>query len=559
MAVEGTGHEIRRPEGDMVTESVNAAETQQTARIAAEDRVPTTDTDSTAVHAPRSGSDTAASPVAASAGPLTPTAHASRRRSRLHSSWQFIAFALVFLLGGAAFIAITPPGLNPDEPTHVYRAWQVAHGGLVSEVADGQPGSSEGSIGGMIPAGWPELFEGAHFRSGFLDSPDFRDLDWSELASIKPGDHLRFLDFTNTAQYAPVAYVPQAAAIWVGEGLDLGVLATLELGRAFGLVVVAGLLLLAARLTPVGRLAFFAVGLFPSVISQAGAFSADGVTIGLCVLATALVLRWGLREGAPGWWRWCLLGLLFVGIALVKPTYAPLAVIAAVIPALNPAARKLKPLLSAAAVIVVAAVSTLGWLSVTSFITKGVNPLNDPAEQKAWVIAHPLAFLKAAFRSLVLDYPTGLTDQKGELWRGLFGSFSWLRTPLPILFVVLLVVVVVVALLTVEPHERTAVLRLRRSVLWRIAMGAGAVFVVGAVCLALYIYYTPTHGMVLQGVQGRYFLPVLPAVVLLFLGGRLVSTRGIRTFVFVGAAVASVAGLAVLDLHFYNSFLPYWG
>lgn len=482
-----------------------------------------------------------------------------RSRSWLATWWQFVAFGLVFLLGGAAFIAITPPGLNPDEPTHVYRAWQVAHGGLVSEVSSGQPGSSKGSIGGMVPAGWPALFEGAHFRSGFLDDPDFRDLDWSQLASIKPGDHLRFLDFTNTAQYAPVAYVPQVVAIWVGQGLDLGVLATLELGRAFGLVVVAGLLLLAARLTPVGRLAFFAVGLFPSVISQAGAFSADGVTIGLCVLATAVVLRWALRDGAPGWWRWCLLAVLFVGIALVKPTYAPLAVIAAVIPVLNPAARRIRPLLSAVAVVVVAAVSTLGWLSVTSFITKGVNPLNDPAEQKAWVIAHPVAFLKAAFRSLVLDYPTGLTDQKGELWRGLFGSFSWLRTPLPVLFVVLLVVIVVVALLTVEPHERTAVARLRGSVLWRVALGAGAVFVVGAVSLALYIYYTPTHGMVLQGVQGRYFLPVLPAVVLLFLGGRLLSTRGIRTFVFVGAAVATVAGLAVLDLHFYNSFLPYWG
>jgi uncharacterized membrane protein len=485
--------------------------------------------------------------------------HGHRETSWLRSSWQFVAFLLVFLLGGAAFIAITPPGLNPDEPTHVYRAWQVAHGGVVARVADGEPGASEGSIGGEIPAGWPALFGEAHYQRGFDDPTTFRDLDWSALAAIKPGDRLQFLDFTNTAQYAPVAYVPQVVAIWIGDGLHLGVLATLELGRVLGLLAVAGLLLAAARLAPVGRLVFFAVGLFPSVVSQAGAFSADGVTIGLCVLATAVVLRWGLRAGSVGWWRWCLLGLLFVGIALVKPTYAPLAVIAAVIPVLNPAARSVRPLLSAATVIVVAAVSTLGWLSATSFITKGVNPLNDPAEQKAWVIAHPLAFLKATFRSLVLDYPTGLTDQKGEIWRGLFGSFSWLRTPLPMLFVVLLVVVVVVALLTVEPHERAAVARLRGTVLWRLGLGAGAAVVVGAVSLALYIYYTPTRGLVLQGVQGRYFLPVLPAVVLLFIGNRFVSTRGVRTFVFVGAAASVVAGLGVLDLHFYDSFLPFWG
>ncbi len=483
-----------------------------------------------------------------------------RSTSWLRSSWQFIAFLLVFLLGGAAFIAITPPGLNPDEPTHVFRAWQVAHGGFVSVESENQPHVRDGEVGGVVPTAWPALFAESHYQRGFEDPTTFRDLDWSKLASLHASaDDTGWVTFTNTAQYAPVAYVPQVVAIWVGEALDLPVLVTLELGRALGLLAVAGLLLAAARLTPVGRLAFFAIGMFPSVVSQAASFSADGVTLGLCVLATAVVLRWSLRDGPLGWWRWLLLGVLFVGIALVKPTYAPLAVIVLAIPFRNPAARSWRAIASTAAVAVSAMVALLGWLRATSWISTGVNPLNDPAEQRAYVIGAPFAFVKATLKSLVFDGPTGLTDQKGEIWRGVFGSFSWLRSPLPMVFVILLVVVVVLAILTVEPHERAAVRALRGGVVWRVVVAAGAAAVIGAVCLALYIYYTPTKGLVLEGLQGRYFLPVLPAVVLLFLGGRLVSTRGVRPFVFIACAVAIGAGIATVDLHWYNSFLPYWG
>lgn len=475
------------------------------------------------------------------------------------SSWQSIAFLLVFLLGGAAFIAVTPPGLNPDEPAHVYRAYQVAHGGMIADEAHGIQGIHDGDPGGYIPTAWPKLFADAHFTRGFEDTTSFRDLDWSALAAITDDGDRAWQTFTNTVQYPPVAYVPQVIALKIGEALHLGMLAQLELGRAIGLLFVAGLLLGAARLAPVGRLLFFAVGLLPSVVAQAASFSADGVTIGLCVLATALALRWALREGSPGWWRWVVLGALFVAIALVKPTYAPLAVIVAAIPVLNRSARRPWSLVSAGTVIVVAAGVTLAWLRATSWVTQGVNPLNDPAAQRTFLLHNPLVFVKAVLRSLFLDYPTGLTDQKGEIWRGVFGSFSWLRAPLPMFFVLLLTVALVLALLVVEPHERAAVTRLRSGVLWRVPVAAGAAIAVGGVCLALYIYYTVNEGQWLQGLQGRYFLPVLPAVLLLFIGGRLVSTRGIRIAVFAVAAASVVAGLVTVDLHFYQSITPYWG
>jgi uncharacterized membrane protein len=472
--------------------------------------------------------------------------------------WQFVAFVLLFVIGGAAFAVITPPGLNSDEPAHVYRAWQVAHGGLVSAEASGIKGISDGDPGGYVPTAWVQLFADAHFTRGFDDPTSFRDLDWSALRAMHDDGERQWQTFTNTVQYPPVAYVPQVIALRLGEALHLGLYAQLLLGRVFGLLAVTGLFLGAARLIPVGRLVVFAVGLFPSVVSQGAAFSADGVTIGLSVLATALVLRWALRSVPPGWWRWTVLGAVFVAVALVKPTYAPLAVIVLLVPVLQPAARRLRPLLAAGGVVLVAAVATLGWLRATSWVKDGVNPLNHPDAQKAFVLAHPASFVKATLRALFLDYPTGLTDQKGEIWRGVFGSFSWLRAPLPMAFVILLVIALVLAVLVVEPHERRAVAVLRRGVLWRVVLGGAVVGTVAGVCLALYIYYTEDRGQSLQGLQGRYFLPVLPAFALLFVGARLVSMRGVRTFVFAAGAVSILAGLVVTDLHFFQSVVPSW-
>ncbi|MCJ1713369.1 DUF2142 domain-containing protein [Curtobacterium sp. VKM Ac-2922] len=518
---------------------------------------------------PATESTPATSPTVPLGAETPTTAHRvddPRRRTPVRSGftgpgalWQYIAFLLLFVLGGATFIAVTPPGLNPDEPAHVYRAYQVAHGGLVAQEAKGIEGIHDGDPGGYIPTAWPKLFSESHFTRGFDDETSFRDLDWSALAALHEDGTTGWQTFTNTVQYPPVAYVPQAVALRVGEALGLGVLAQLELGRALGLLAVAGLLLAAARLTPVGRLAFFAVGLLPSVVGQAASFSADGVTIALCFLATALALRWALREGAPTWWRWVLLGVLFVAVALVKPTYAPIAVVAAVIPVLNPAARRLWHLVGAGAVIAIAAGVTLGWLRATSWVTQGVNPLNHPDQQRAFLLEHPLVFVKAVFRSIVLDYPTGLTTQKGEIWRGVFGSFSWLRAPLPMAFVILLVITLVLSMLVVERHERGAVARLRSGVLWRVVVVVAITIVVAGVCLALYVYYTEDRGQWLQGLQGRYFLPVVPAVMLLFIGGRLVSTRGVRVVVFAVAAVSLVAAIVTIDLHFYQSVTPFWG
>jgi uncharacterized membrane protein len=481
-----------------------------------------------------------------------------RTRDR-RSVWQFVAFLVVFLVGGAAFIAVTPPGQNSDEPAHVQRAWQVAHGGLVATEAHDVPGVPDGAAGGFLPRQLGEFFEEAHFERGFQDDALFRDLDWSKLGSYADDGHDEWVTFTNTVQYPPVAYVPQVLAIWVSDALHLPFLVMIELGRVFGLLVVAGLLFLAAKLTPVSRTAVFAVGLLPSTIGQGAAFSADGVTIALSVLATVLTLRYALRSAALGWPRWVLLGVVFAAVALVKPTYAPLAILVVLIPVLNTAARRIWALVATGVVVVAAAAVTLFWLHLTSWVNAGVNPANDPTLQKAYVLHHPFAFVSAFVKSVVLDGPTGLTDQKGEIWRGVFGDFAWLRAPLPMLFVLVLAVGLVLAMLVIEPRERAAVARLRHGVLWRIGTVAAIVVVVGAVAAALYIYYTPTYGTVLMGLQGRYFLPVLLAVMLLFVGNRVIRQEHVWTFVFAASAVSVAAAIVTIDLRFYDSILPVFG
>lgn len=483
--------------------------------------------------------------------PVADVAPTGRRRpGRPRRSTVF--FLLAFLLGGAAFIAVTPPGQNPDEATHFYRAWQIAQLNLVSdEASEVTDRTDDPAIGGIVPSGAPAMFDAAKMTGGFDESVKFDDLDAGELLSFTSDSAPTFVGFVNTAAYPPVAYVPQVLAIWVGELTGAPLLVTLYLGRVAGLLAGALVITAALRLAVVGRWPMLALALLPATVSQAASFSADGMTIASAFFVTALVLRMATAPHRASTWTWAGLAASFVVVALVKPTYAPLAAIVLVVPLLNRAERTIRGASWTALAIAAAAVPTLLWARVIEFVDYGVNPANDVDLQTAYVLENPLRFVRAAFNIFVLDMPNGLTDQKGDLYRGIFGDFAWLRAPLPMLFLLALVVVLVLSVLVADPAERPVLARLRRSWLWRYVLVGAAVGTSLGVAGALYLYYTPTYGQVVQGLQGRYFLPVLLALLTAFLGNRLVSERGVRTAMGVVLVLSLAAGVAIVHLRYF--------
>jgi uncharacterized membrane protein len=442
---------------------------------------------------------------------------------------------------------------------HVLRAVQVSEGGLIAEENKAGVGNEEGRlIGGEVPISVVDALEEMNsFRPLGLDERPATRPDWTTILGYDGGGPREFAGFTNTAPYPPLAYLPSILAIFFGKLFGLPVVIWVYLGRALNLLATGAMMVLALRITPVARWVFFGVAALPGMIGQLSAFGADGMTFATCFLTTAYILRLAFQKRRVTAWQTVALAGLGVAVALVKPSYLPLGLLLLLIPILNRHGAAGRRWLCTSLAAVPAVVVALVWLGATAFIDIGVNPANDASAQKAFVLRSPLAFAKAMWNTFILDYPSGVSVGSGSIYREIFGSFASLQAPVPMVFVLLLMAALTLTVFLRSSHDNSFVPVAGRGILSRGIVIATALLTVVATAAALYLYFTPTFGTSVQGLQGRYFLPELLLILIGFSGAnRLARQNGPKGFVVLVLAVSLVAAACVTYNRFWTALPP---
>lgn len=456
-------------------------------------------------------------------------------------------FVPIFLLFGAIFVFLIPPGWNSDEPAHIMRAQQLSTGKIFADVNIGTNGAKE--IGGDIPVGIRDLLVATRVwgEGGVFDS-NFTVGNVHALVSTEAetGQATVSVDFRNTAIYSPIAYLPQMPAFWVGKILSLSFASIVLLGRLFGLITVAAAVFFAIRLTPIGKWVFFAVALLPAFVSQAASFSADPAVLGFATLFAAYLMRVILQERAPRTGQYAALLAIGVGLSLTKVAYAPLLVLVFLIPLCNRQARTRKDFLSAGLGLLMAVLPALVWSKLVGpATTVSLNPAADPSNQLSGIIDHPIAFARVVYRTFLT------TELPGDLLSSFFGNFVWLTTPLPTAYVCLAVYALIASVLVRDPRETRwldpgpAIWYFRGGLL---LVAAGTVLVVAA---GIYITFSAVDARVVEGLQGRYFLAVLPLAMLAFYGNTLLRQRAVNLSIVVVVVVVLLGGVAALVNRLY--------
>jgi hypothetical protein len=421
-------------------------------------------------------------------------------------------------LFGLFFALATPPHDPPDEARHHARAWLISGGnfGVVGR-APGHDASVPRAIVRLHAPG--HHYSDEQLREGRLPSNTRRTQPhaWSELPAKLRGSLPRWelVPVLYTSSYPPAVYVPYLPALWLARALDLSAAAGLVLARLSGLAAWLAGIAVVLRIAPAQRWLLCAAALLPISVFQAASLSGDGLT--------QVVLFWWLAEclraagrGAGGLGVRGAIRLLIPPLALgfVKPGYAPLALAALALP-LRPRPR----LALGAAALAAAALPTLWWAGVAA--AADVPPLIPGANlagQLQHALAHPLDFLAAAAGTVAALWPAWL-----EGWVGNLGHFD-VEIPGA---VTALGLAAVAASATLEPNPLRLAARL-----WLLAAFVAAAL---AVLAMAYLGWTPVGSRVIQGVQGRYFLPMLP-----FALAALPAAPGFVRSGLTGAVVASL-------------------
>lgn len=396
---------------------------------------------------------------------------------------------LVFALLTALFLVWNmPPFQAPDELSHLDRANLTTAGRLVAK----RVRSTDGSL---VAGGLSDV-------EIWLAQEPFADLPFNPRAKADQTDYARAATvawdaprleapFPGSATYPPFAYLPQSAAILGSKIAGKSIVDTLYLARAANALACGVVGFLAIALARRSRLFLFSLLLLPTATSLYAAVTNDGMLIALGALGAAAVAR-PLHEGRP--MRGGEIVLASVCFALLGMTKLPYALMAFVL--LAAPAEKPRQRWAAVTAVLLVSVGWMAWMAASV-----QTPLNrpgmviDPGGQFRFLLSRPWAVVSIAMQTLSASWTSYATTFVGVL--------GWLDTPLPRPFYPLAWMVLGLAALAAASRGR--------SLAWKRAPAAAALtvaLVCGAIFGALYVGWNPVAAPAVEGVAGRYFLPV---------------------------------------------------
>ena len=403
------------------------------------------------------------------------------------------AFLVLGLCAGMLFLFLTPPMQVPDEPAHLYRAYQVSEGRLRGERLGFESG---GVLPRSVPASAEVLDQGVAFH------PDRRVDPRVVLAEIRrplaPQDRA-FVAFPGSVVYSPVPYIPQGIALAAGRWMGLPPLGLIYLGRLANLLAGVWLAWMAIRLTPVLKPAFLLLALMPMSVFQRSSLSADACTNGLALLIAALALEMAFGAGGPVRLpRKLLFVALSALLALCKPMYLTVPLLSLMIPPGRLGGRG-PTLLFLGILLGTAAGASIGWARAVQGIYTPYWVGCDPGLQIRHLVTEPRAVLGIA-RDALACFP--------RLLLGMVGVMGWLDTRLPVsLRVAYLAALALAAAWEPEPGIRFGI----RARAFAISLFALSYLLIGVL---IFVLATPVGALSIKGLQARYLIPVAPIALL---------------------------------------------
>lgn len=420
----------------------------------------------------------------------------------MHRIFQtHILFVIIALVFGLAFIFVIPPYWGVDEDVHFDRAYQISTGVLLEKKLP------TGLYGGYLPTGIVVLNNDVKSDllaiKGNVGEVNSRQLNiYNRLDATKLSGKVQTRDFTGSGVYSPLAYLAPALGIVISRAIDPtvgSVLVGARLATLFAYVaIVSGALYLLRNHR--SRWLVFVVALLPMSIFQASIINVDSLAIGLSIMLFAqLIVIWTqkkeLNNRQLAW-----LTLTAMGLTLSKPNYFILVLAICFLPVRLLGQRR-KLYVRFLLPILITLVALFWNHEINNVMTVSSHRLDSPvfhisaSVQLKHIILHPLNFAYLIVKSLSSDF-----------WdKGVFGVLGYNFVSLPTFIISYLAIVLSWAAFY-KDGIKSSVENVRQGIVF----GCVAVLAGLSIITTLYLTYNTIGAYIIDGVQGRYFLPILP-------------------------------------------------
>ncbi len=416
--------------------------------------------------------------------------------SKLEGIKPETSFLIIGLIYGVCFLFATPALQVPDEYEHFYRALYVSEGHMFPEKV--------GNMSGVYIPESVQLTASTIFKEWFSFTKDREDkLNITPLLNIKFSSQNRvFEDISRIAviTYSPIPYILSAFAITIGKLFNLPPIILIYLGRLANLLSWIFLTYLAIRIIPVHKWVLLMIALIPMTLFEVASLSADSLILGLSFIIVAIFFKFAFDRNKKHINKKdiYILFILLLLLSLSKQIYFLLLFLIFLIPSQKFGGRKNMFFITGILFIAIIMISG-GWNLLVKDLYVPIVPQISISAQIAYMLGDPLRFPYALLKTFYY---------RGFSYQLLFVGNFLLDIPLPIWWIGFYVF----SIIPVALMDKSKVLISKNQKLISLFI---FVIVFLLVCAFVYVSWTVVGQNIIDGIQGRYFIPILPLLFLL--------------------------------------------
>ena len=307
---------------------------------------------------------------------------------------------------------------------------------------------------------------------------------------------------STASTYLFIPYIPGAIGILLGRLIGLPFIWTFYLGRITSLLGYSAICAWCIKHVKYGKKLLFTAALLPALLFIATSYSADTYTLAFSFVALTIWIDMLTQKNVIKISQ--IVGFIVAVIiaTMCKVTYVPLCLLFLAVP-LEKFSSKAKGWFSRVLV-----VGGSGIFSVFAYLYSSMKDMNqwqmpgvDVGEQIIYIFTHLLTYLYTICNDLTTNTIDYITDVTGNL------AYN---EPLKSIWTVFLILMIT-GIAVMDNESDRLVLGLKEKII----LALSVICSWGLVATALYITFTPVGSNTIQGIQGRYWGPLL--VPMLFL------------------------------------------
>lgn len=435
-------------------------------------------------------------------------------------------YLIVAILLGITYSLMIPVMGVPDEGTHMFSAYQLSNEmmGVESDLYKVT----------VRQADYDHKFAITEFDRGYYDY--YLDGIFHRIPKGSADSEL-VVGYGQYGCNAPkFLYVFGALGITLGRLLSLGTVMTYLLGRLFNTLFFAFVTYYAIKKIPFGKCLVAVWALLPITIQQVNSYSYDCLVNALSILVTSLTLFFMFGDvnmkHYQGRFRriksLIRLDVIVYGLSLLfiipckQHALVPIAFLSLMFVVkwakenkarINSFKQRINKWIRIAFYLgLAAAVCLVGafvLIKAKAILTAPSEPhivewAKEPGYTLSYLLANPVAFVQLIINTFLVLGDAYFVQMFG-------GKLGWLDMSIPLIFIWPFVILIILSTLSRSDEEIKLTISNR---IWMILM---AMLVIGFTVMGMLLNWTPLSFSHVEGVQGRYFLPVM---VLFLLGLR---------------------------------------